>query len=213
MSDPNPPPPPPVPGASEEILDAIPLDYVAPIPPALPYATPFAASPVITRVNNLLIVPREVTLPPRCVFCNEPAEQPMKKFSYNWHPQLLYFLILFPGLLIYAIVALIVRKTGKAYVGLCPKHASSRRKKIAISTITVIGSVVLLIFGISFAASNRSSDATTGMIIVLFGVIGIIVGAVIGTQSRVLSPTLIDKQYMHLKGAREPFLASLDQGY
>ena len=59
MSSATPPTPPPLPNQSEEILDAIPLDPVAPVPPvppALAYATPFAASPVITRMNNLLIV-------------------------------------------------------------------------------------------------------------------------------------------------------------
>ena len=81
----------------------------------LPYASPAAAGGYYPdgawREGNVLIVRKNVALPPRCVKCGAPAEGPLMKRTYYWHDPILYILIL-AGILIYAIVALIVRKAG-----------------------------------------------------------------------------------------------------
>src|SRR3712207_3999182 len=81
-----------------------------PVTPAavLPYATPMAYQPTVTawREGPVLIVPTLVSLPDACVKCSAPAGGWRLRKTLAWHNPLLALMIIFPGLLIYAIVAL-----------------------------------------------------------------------------------------------------------
>ena len=63
--------------------------------------------------------------PDRCVICNCPAEGFRLKRTAYWHPGWVYLLILI-SIVIYAVVALIVRKSVRLEYGLCPKHKARR---------------------------------------------------------------------------------------
>src|SRR5579872_5285818 len=83
------------------------------------------------RDGAVLVLSREASLPPRCVRCNEPADEPTKSRKVYWHSPWLYLLILF-NLIIYAIVAAIVRKKAVVAPGLCSAHKKRRRIGITI---------------------------------------------------------------------------------
>src|SRR5689334_6970592 len=90
------------------------------------------------RQGSTLVVPRKVALPPRCFKCGEPvAGRPMKVSTSYLNS--LWLLLIFAGLLVYIIVALILRKTGTVHLYLCPRHRSRRRVTILVCWLLFLG--------------------------------------------------------------------------
>src|SRR5260370_36502587 len=90
----------------------------------------------ISRQGKKLIITvppqlgQTVVLPPLCVKCGAPAnDKPVVK-SFYWHNPAIYLVIL-AGVLIYLIVAVIVRKGIEVSVPLCALH--SKRRSIAVA--------------------------------------------------------------------------------
>ncbi|HEY7405779.1 MAG TPA: hypothetical protein VIB39_19795 [Candidatus Angelobacter sp.] len=82
-----------------------------------------------------------VNLPPVCVKCGQPATgKPVVK-TYSWHHPGFYLLILI-ALLIYVIVALIVRKTVRVGVYLCPQHAQRRSLWLTLAWVLPLVGIV-----------------------------------------------------------------------
>src|SRR4051794_32371716 len=95
--------------------------------PVIPYATPAGNIAVggIWRSGSKLVVPNQSCLPPSCVKCNAPvSESARKKNFYYYHPALL--LLILVNILVFAIVALVVRKKGTVYICVCQKHRNAR---------------------------------------------------------------------------------------
>src|SRR6185295_9400985 len=80
----------------------------------------------LRRVGAEFEADRGAVLPPACVKCGAPAEPPKKANAFYWHPQAYYLLIL-AGVLMYAIVAMIVRKRFELAVPMCAEHLKRRR--------------------------------------------------------------------------------------
>jgi hypothetical protein len=81
-------------------------------PPTLGYATPLglgAPTGGLWREGNRLVTTSTATLPPRCVKCNQLGTVQYANRKFYWSTPWLLFLILV-NLLVYAIVALVVRK-------------------------------------------------------------------------------------------------------
>lgn len=106
--------------------------------PENPYATPAVQPPLVAPMgaatefshlifqkDGLLIVHKKATLPDRCLKSNEPTQSRLKRSLY-WHHPALYLLILL-HIVIYAIVAIIIRKSAVFWIPL------SRSKKEAAS--------------------------------------------------------------------------------
>jgi hypothetical protein len=111
----------------------------------------FALAPTVaTRRGKELLVPRSASLPPVCMKCGTPANTPWRRKFY-WHSPWLYIMILFPGLLIYVIVALIVRKQMELNLPICETHHADRKRYKLLGAIMLIGfipvSVILGIYG------------------------------------------------------------------
>lgn len=117
-----------------------------------PYEPPNAVmGGVRTHDANIVIdgdclkVPREgVVLAPRCVKCNEPGADELVRRLY-WHSPWLYVMVVFPGVLFYALVAMVVRKKAVVQVSLCERHKSLRRAGILIGWLGFFGSVVAVV--------------------------------------------------------------------
>ncbi|HXK16390.1 MAG TPA: hypothetical protein VNG33_01200, partial [Polyangiaceae bacterium] len=122
-----------------------------------PYAPPLAdtdfgvrlggSDQVLRREGDLLVIPAlGASFPPRCVLCNEPGQHRLGRKLW-WHPPGYYALICL-GWLIYAIVAMIIRKSAVFEIALCDAHAARRRTGILLGWLGVpaciIGGVVLL---------------------------------------------------------------------
>jgi len=176
-----------------------------PLPPALTlpaqtlqYATPVgaAADNAVWCDGTTLIVPHGTTLPPYCVKCNAPVEEPPVKRTYRWHNPLLYLIILF-NLIIYAIVALIVRKKGRIQIHVCRHHVQRQWIAILLALVLTLGGLALLIGG---GANDKPILAVTGIVAFILGIVAAFV-------SRMLYPTKIDEHVLWLKGAGPEFCA------
>lgn len=168
----------------------------------------------VWRDGNQLVMCKDAELPARCVKTNEPTDRTLRRQLY-WHPPLLYLMVLClgPGLLIYAIVALIVRKSADIEVGLSPQGFRSRRWGIAIAWFSFFFFGLLGIVGAENLDENGNRLIPVFWLILCFGSIaGWVAGIVVGVvKSRVVSATKITDSYVWLKGIHPDYLASLPQ--
>ncbi|GAB2518299.1 hypothetical protein [Lysobacter humi (ex Lee et al. 2017)] len=144
-------------------------------------------------------VPRGADLPARCVRCNAPVAGARKRRTLYWHSPWLYLLIAI-GLLVYAVVALIVRRRAEASPGLCALHAAQVRRTRWIGVGLGLGA-----FGAMFAAFS-SDRVGLGLLCLLAACV---VFAVTAIRARLVRPTRIDERGMRLVGFGEAFLASI----
>jgi hypothetical protein len=180
----------------------------APPQPVLPYATPMSHQPGgAWREGSQLVVTKEIALPPLCVKCNAPADgRPWTKTLY-WHNPALYVLIVFPGILIYAIVALCVRQRARVSAGLCATHRKARARKMLIAWLIAGAGLLTAIAGFTIVGDRQTE--TAGLICILVGFLVLIVAGVLGLLfSNVLAPVKMEGNHAWLKGACNDFLAN-----
>ena len=121
--------------------------------------------------------------------------------TLNWHQPALFLLVL-AGFLVYAVAALLMRKTAKVSLGFCEHHLSRRR-------IAVILNWSLSMAGL-LALATAIVQQTGGLAIA--GAVLLVAGATAGTMvARYVRIKKIDDQYIWLKGVNEAYLAQLPQ--
>ena len=195
-----------------------------PIPPPvrvapLPYASPagFAGDrppEAIWQEGNALaaaVYPGGfVRLPDRCVKCNAPTAdlRPWRRDLYWHHPA--YYVLILPGVLIYALVAMAVRKKVTISGGLCDEHRKRRAKNIALAWGIALLGVASIVAAIYCA---NDSSFRHGSLPAVFGIAApvlILAGAVVGI---ILAPILkvrrISDRVTWFTGAGPAFLESL----
>jgi hypothetical protein len=151
--------------------------------------------------GNLLVVTKGYDLPDRCLKCNEPAGGWRLKRTFSWHPPILYVLII-ASLLIYVIVALIVRHTGKLAVPLCPRHRQIRRQAIIVGWLSSLLGLAVMIASVVPRETNPIL-LILGAGLLLFGILyGLL-------RSQTVVPSKIDKQRIWLRKVDPEFLAEL----
>jgi hypothetical protein len=160
------------------------------------------------RWLNYLLVPREATLPSRCVKCGVATDSPLRRQKVYWYSPWLFLTLVFGGLLIFAVLVMILQKKGVVHFALCDQHASRRRWIIALAWFLSLGGIAMFIGG--FVLIDRMGDAfgilmLTGLVALLFGLIIGIAGA------RSLNVKYIDKHVIWLNKLPEPFYAHLPQ--
>lgn len=149
----------------------------------------------IWRSNSRLVMTKQAALPYRCVKCNEPAEQQLKR-NLRWHHPALYLLI-FGGALFYVILALVISKTATIHVGLCEAHSSARKRDMVISWGLVLVSFVSIYFS---AAMEEMSFFLLGLVLLLGAAIYGIV------RTRVVTAQKIDDHFVWLNGVNGNYL-------
>ena len=160
-----------------------------------------AADMTVARKKRVLVMGKNAALPDRCVKCNAPANGNRLKRKLSWHSPVFYLLILF-NILIYALVALFVRKKATIEVGLCDVHLSKRKTSILITWLVVTLSAALIITGIGM----DTTPLIPAGILVFVG--GLIYGACSAT---VVTARRIDKEYIWLNGVCKDYLESLPE--
>ena len=165
----------------------------APVPAAYP----------ILRDGQKLIVPgalpgQTILLPSPCVKCGAPANgKPVNKVFY-WHHPALYLLIV-AGVLIYAIVAAIVRKSMRLTVPLCARHAQRRSTAVTLAwVIPLIGiadAFILPRFGVD--------GGVVALITVAMVLTGIVIWSIVNYPIR---PKSIDQHRGVFTGFSEAYL-------
>jgi hypothetical protein len=164
-------------------------------------ATTPSLAPSATRDGKILVVPRGSAFPANCVKCGEPAERPWRKKFY-WHHPALYLMVIFPGLLIYAIVAMVVRKSIELSVPLCDVHQSERKRYIIIGTILLLGCIPA---GVIAETELHLFDGA-GFIV---GTLMFFAGCIFLARINPIRPKKIDEFGAEFTGASEEFLKLL----
>lgn len=149
------------------------------------------------REGKLLVTKLNPVLPARCVKCNAATDTPQKRRNLYWHPPLVY-LVLLINVIVYVIVAVIVRKRTVAMVSLCPEHRASRRNAILVAWLLIVVGFGAMIGGIA----NDANWVTAVGAVVFLG--GIIFGF---AKGRLIYATKIDKEHVWLGGCGKDFLA------
>jgi hypothetical protein len=123
----------------------------------------------------------------------------MKSRWLYWHHSAWYLLVLI-NVLIYVVVALVVRRRAKVAVGLCSRHRLRRRVFLSIGW----GGFAFGLAVIVAALSNSEGALALGVLIIL-------VAAIVGIfGSRVTYPSKITKEEVRLSGCGAPFLDSVE---
>lgn len=149
----------------------------------------------IWRDNSVLIMAKQAHLPGRCVKCNAPTQHTLKR-DLRWHHPALY-LLLFSGVLLYVILALVLSKTATINVGFCETHAAARKRGILIGW----GFVLLSFASFYFAVVNEE------MISLFIGMALFLGGLIYGVvKARVVVPQKIDDHYLWLTGLNTDYL-------
>lgn len=176
--------------------------YAAPSQPAYPMQQPGNIQGGVWRRGDLLVMHKQATLPDRCVKTNAPTTRKLKR-SLSWHHPAL-FLVLIISWPIYLILALVLRKTAKIYIGVTDKVANRRKRNMLIAWLLVLASFVSLATGIALSGPTNDSAAVIG--IILFPIL-LLTGALWGLYGcRVVHPKRIDDQYVYLKGVCPEYL-------
>lgn len=171
-----------------------------------PYAPPRAAldsggSGGVWRLGKSVVMHLGAELPHRCVKCNAPAEEPIKERTLYWHTPALY-LIALVALLIYAIVALIVRKKATVAPGLCTTHRKRRNLWIAVGCL---GPVAGLALAIQAGTGDNCGGMAAGILLLLVSLVTALL------MARIVYAERIEGDYVRLRGCGEAFLASLPE--
>lgn len=157
-----------------------------------------AQSTAFASGKNLIVLHYGV-LPDRCIKCNGVADAKPYKKRYYWHHPAWYLLILL-ALLLYAIVALCIRKDMKLVIPMCRQH----RKQRMVNTLIWVGALVLgVVMFVAAAATESVALLLLGLILFLGGLIyGLVV-------SHLLVPRFMDDYLGKFTGAGPAYLASL----
>lgn len=174
-----------------------------------PYAAPRSdvnagggrASPqgMFWRAGSLLVARHGAVLPPRCVKCNEPADGQPKQQRFYWHHPA-WFLLILVNIILYVVVAVLVRRHADVTLGLCQDHRRKRTQGILVTFAGIGSAVALFAFGI--VAAQPIMVVASLLVVLATIVVGIV-------KTRVLFPVRIDQGGAQLKGCCEAFLAGL----
>lgn len=153
------------------------------------------------REGKKLFTRSETPFPDRCIKCNAPANGFRIKRVLYWHHPACYALILC-NLLIYAIVALVIRKKAVLHIGLCEVHRKQRRTAIIACLIGVFGGLALFM---ASAATDNGWLAIAGLGALLTGIVwGLVWG-------RTIAATKIENDNVWASGAGRAFLDQLPE--
>jgi hypothetical protein len=177
----------------------------SPIPASVPQSSTSHVSDLgecspLSKAGDILVVPPHSVLPPHCVRCGNTATEPWVKITFSWHHPGYYFFLVSP--ILYAIVALIVRRKIKILVPLCKPHKSIRKKRLWMGAILLLGCIPLPVLFAAFVDNEAANE------IALFLGLGMfIAGLLFLVFAPPLRPVYIGPSGAHLKGAAREFLA------
>jgi len=171
-------------------------------PPAMPAGiTPFAG---LWRQGNVLVMHKRAPLPDICLKSNEPAKQRLKR-HLSWHHPAVFLLVLV-SLLIYVIVALIIRKTATISIALSDQWLARRRRRMIVAWTAIL----LCAFLFAVAVPNADS-APWAPFALIFAIVAALVAAIYGLLAcRMVWPQRMTDEYIWLKGVHPDFLARLE---
>lgn len=152
--------------------------------------------------KGVLIVHRKAVFPDRCVKSNEPTTERLKRKLY-WHHPAIFLLVLF-NLLIYAVVAMIVRKTAVYSIPLSKPFKKRRLRFMLIAWSIALAGIASLVAGIAFA--DGSGNRPWFVVLLLLFPILLLTGAILGLYGcRVVYAKKIDEHFVWMGGVSQEF--------
>lgn len=156
------------------------------------------------RQGNLLVMHKAAPLPDICRLSNQPAKRRLKR-SLSWHHPAVYLLVLL-HLLIYIVVALIIRKTATIHIPLSDEWFAIRQRRMIFSWSAILLSVVM--FAVAVSVVDQQAWAPFEIILSIFLGLG---AAIYGLLAcRLIVPTRITDKYVWIKGVHPDFLNRLE---
>jgi hypothetical protein len=159
---------------------------------------------VAYRKGNRLVVPKGAALPSYCVKCGQPVTGELFKKTFFWHNPWLFLLVMV-NILVYAIVAMILRKRFDLAVPLCPEHLQRRKNFLIATWVLGLG----FIPGGILAGSLIHDSDTAVAVGLLTGFLLLIAAFVTGAMAVVMRPREITDFSATFSGACEQFLGLL----
>lgn len=156
------------------------------------------------REGRSLRVVDGAELPSRCVKCNSSVEVEMRKRTLYWYPQWT-FLLIFLNILIFAVVAMCVRRKVSLTYGLCARHRMLRTWGMLGGFGGVALGIVLLILAANYAGAN--GPETWIYIAALVVIVGAIAAGLI--MAHIFRVEVIRNGSAWLRGVSKDFLETL----
>ena len=156
------------------------------------------APPGVWRDGKLLVMMEDAVLPDRCVRCNAPAHEQLKR-KLEWYPRYIIYVFLFIRLL-GLILYLLKRKRATIYIGMCQAHMLKRRNGRLLG-----GAFVALGFFLGFLTAVTGDFTALGV-----GCVAMLVGLIIiVAMTQTVTADKIDEPYIWVKGVHKDYLKSL----
>lgn len=174
--------------------------YAAPLGPSVLNAEIIESKGGIWRDGNRLVMYKGATLPDRCVHCNASANGRRLKRTLYWHHPLIYLVIL-AGLLVYVIVALVIRKKAVVAIGMCDRHYARRLRSMLLWWVITAACVALIWYGVR-ANSPMAGWAILTAVVVFLGNLFFAVAI-----TRPVAPARIDDYYVWLRKIHPDYLS------
>jgi hypothetical protein len=151
----------------------------------------------VWREGSLLVMSERASLPDRCVRCNAPASEQLKR-KLVWYPRYIILVFIFIRL-IGIILYLMKRKRATIHVGLCEAHLKRRQLGKQVCGVLVGFGFLLL-----YVASNGYN------VLILFSGLSILTGIItFSVLCRTVTAHKIADKYIWLKGVDRDFLEDL----
>lgn len=154
------------------------------------------------RADRNLVITHGATLPDRCIVCNAPAEGNSITKTLIWHtPMLLPLLVFVPvGLIIYAVLAFLFKRTLTTKLPLCAHHRR-RRQVLSIAGLAMLPAFfILAAIGITI---NEPALIPPGIVLSLVGIV------VLLFARNEIWPIRISDDHAHVRGANSEWLEGL----
>ncbi len=164
----------------------------AALPPGIP----------IHRRGEMLVTPTRAELPRACVHCGSTTDLRYLRKTYHWHAPAWYWLLFWPGFIIYFVVAPVVRRQAVIGTWLCRRHNRRRRK---ILTCLCAGMALCL----ALVATAIIYELFEGVFFALLLLISLLV--ILACEIPVLKPLCIDYLRAEFLHASPDFLALLPE--
>lgn len=152
------------------------------------------------RDGDALVLPVRCTYARRCFRCGGPPTVTVARQLY-WHRKA-WYLLLFAGLLVYAVVAMFVRRRADLIVGLCARHEAHRRWLLWSGLGGLVGT-----FGLAWLAVRWDVGAV-GVASALSFVVGI---GILVYRSNLVTASRIDDWHVWVSNAAPVLLADLPE--
>lgn len=165
----------------------------------------------IWRDGKKLVVHRQAELPPICVKTNEPSQRKIKR-KYYWHHPAVYLTILL-NIIIYVIVAMVVRKTHRLEVPISDETSTKRWSRIAFGWVMALAAIALFVGSIAWMLEPGNQDiAGYGLFGLFSSAFILIFGSMMGSRAAsILTPKKMTATATWFTGAHWEYLERFPQ--